>query len=165
MAGKTYRVDVGCGHLYVTVNNDDKDYPFEVFSHIGKCGGCSNAQSEAVCRLISLCLRSGIGIDEVIKQLKNIKCSSPKMTSEGTVFSCPDAISKALSKHIGQSPKTESKEFSSGYVGCREVQEVKNNNAKSEGVKGYAVCPECGEQMIFQEGCVKCPSCFYTRCG
>ncbi len=115
---------------------------------------CAAAQSEAVSRMISLALRSGVDVDSVIKQLGGIRCTSPRITEEGTVFSCPDAIGKALSKHTGKKPPN-----SGGSMNVTEPF------AKSGGIKGYAgVCPDCGEVLEFIEGCVLCRSCGYSKC-
>jgi ribonucleoside-diphosphate reductase alpha chain len=152
-SGKTYKMNTGCGNLYVTINEDQKGL-CEVFTHIGKTGGCAAAQSEAVSRMISLALRSGVDVDSVIKQLGGIRCASPRLGEEGTILSCPDAIGKALSKHIGKSPPN-----SSGSVSLTEPF------VKSSGVRGYAgVCPDCGEVLEFVEGCVLCRSCGYSKC-
>jgi ribonucleoside-diphosphate reductase alpha chain len=151
--GRTYKMNTGCGNLYVTINEDQKGL-CEVFTHIGKAGGCAAAQSEAVSRMISLALRSGVDVDSVIKQLGGIRCTSPRITEEGTVFSCPDAIGKALSKHTGKKPPNSSESMS-----------MTEPFAKSGGVKGYAgVCPDCGEVLEFIEGCVLCRSCGYSKC-
>jgi ribonucleoside-diphosphate reductase alpha chain len=152
-AGRTYKMNTGCGNLYVTINEDEKGL-CEVFTHIGKAGGCAAAQSEAVSRMISLALRSGVDVDSVIKQLGGIRCTSPRITEEGTVFSCPDAIGKALSKHTGKKPPN-----SGGSMNMTEPF------AKSGGIKGYAgVCPDCGEVLEYIEGCVLCRSCGYSKC-
>jgi ribonucleotide reductase alpha subunit len=152
-SGRTYKMNTGCGNLYVTINEDQKGL-CEVFTHIGKTGGCAAAQSEAVSRMISLALRSGVDVDSVIKQLGGIRCSSPRLGEEGTILSCPDAIGKALSKHIGKSPPN-----NSGTLSLTEPF------VKSGGVRGYAgVCPDCGEVLEFVEGCVLCRSCGYSKC-
>jgi ribonucleoside-diphosphate reductase alpha chain len=151
--GRTYKMNTGCGNLYVTINEDQKGL-CEVFTHIGKAGGCAAAQSEAVSRMISLALRSGVDVDSVIKQLGGIRCTSPRLGEEGTILSCPDAIGKALSKHIGKSPPN-----SSGPLNQTEPF------VKSSGVRGYAgVCPDCGEVLEYVEGCVLCRSCGYSKC-
>jgi ribonucleoside-diphosphate reductase alpha chain len=151
--GRTYKMMTGCGNLYVTINEDEKGL-CEVFTHIGKTGGCAAAQSEAVSRMISLALRSGVDVDSVIKQLGGIRCASPRITPDGTVLSCPDAIGKAIAKHIGKEPPNN--------TGTLNVTEP---FAKVGGVKGYAgVCPDCGEVLEYIEGCVLCRSCGYSKC-
>lgn len=98
--GSTYRIKTGYGNLYVTVNDDEKGYPFEVFATIGKNGGFFAAKSESICRLISLTLRSGVKVEEVIKELKGIRGPSPAWGEKGMVLSIPDAIAQILEDHI-----------------------------------------------------------------
>jgi ribonucleoside-diphosphate reductase alpha chain len=152
-SGRTYKMVTGCGNLYVTINQDDKGL-CEVFTHIGKAGGCAAAQSEAVSRMVSLALRSGVDVDSVIKQLGGIRCASPRISQDGTIMSCPDAIGKALSKHLGKEPPKNG--VAPGMV---------EPFGKVDGVRGYAgVCPDCGEVLEFIEGCVLCRSCGYSKC-
>ena len=93
LSGTTYRMITGCGALYVTVNE------MEVFVSIGKAGGCATAQAEAIGRLISLSLRSGVSKEKVIKQLMGISCHSPAGLNEDKIMSCADAIANALKEH------------------------------------------------------------------
>jgi ribonucleoside-diphosphate reductase alpha chain len=93
--GYTFKIACGCGNLYITVNHLDRK-PFEIFVRLGQNGGCSFAQNEAIGRLVSLALRCGIPVEEIIRQLENIRCSKPLMSKEGTVTSCADAIAKTL---------------------------------------------------------------------
>lgn len=96
LRGETMRVKTGCGNLYVTVNYN-KDKPFEVFAVLGKAGGCSICQNEAMARLISLALRYDIPKEEIVKELKELRCPLPvRYPAEEEIFSCPDAISKVL---------------------------------------------------------------------
>jgi len=99
----------GCGKLYVTINEDENGRPFEVFTNMGKAGGCASSQAEAIGRLISLSLRSNIETDEIVKQLKGISCHETSWGEEGRVLSCSDAIAKALEGYIptGHIAKTE----------------------------------------------------------
>jgi ribonucleoside-diphosphate reductase alpha chain len=152
-SGRTYKMVTGCGNLYVTINQDEKGL-CEVFTHMGKAGGCSAAQSEAVSRMISLALRSGVDVDSVIKQLGGIRCASPRLSADGTILSCPDAIGKALSKHLGKAPPN-----GGSAPGLTEPFD------RAGGVRGYAgVCPDCGEVLEYSEGCVLCRSCGYSKC-
>lgn len=100
VCGATYKMKTGYGDLYVTVNDDENNYPFEVFATIGKTGGFFAAKSEAICRLISLALRSGIKVEEIIKRLKGIRGPSPAWGEKGMVLSIPDAIAQVLEEHI-----------------------------------------------------------------
>ena len=143
--GVTERVTTGCGYIYVTVNRDEQGI-FEVFSHLGKAGGCASAQLEATCRLISLALRAGVDVASVVRQLRGIRCPSIAWEEGKSILSCADAIASVLEKHIGgetTSPKTE------------DYGLVKNLAGQ---------CPECGNLLRYQEGCYICPSCGYTKC-
>jgi len=143
--GVTERVTTGCGYIYVTVNFDEEGI-CEVFSSLGKAGGCASAQLEATSRLISLALRSGMDIASVTKQLRAIRCPSVAWEQGRAVLSCADAIGSVLEKYI---------------------KDKDSNVPKDLGVaKNWAgQCPECGSILIYQEGCHICPSCGYTKCG
>ncbi len=149
-SGVTEKVNTGCGHLYVTVNSDEHGI-CEVFSHLGKAGGCASAQLEATCRLISLALRSGVDVASVVKQLKGIRCPSIAWEEGKSILSCADAIASVLEKHI-------------------RITEAKNNK-ELKTVQDYGLvkniagqCPDCGSLLVFQEGCFICPGCGYTKC-
>ncbi|MFH1662329.1 MAG: vitamin B12-dependent ribonucleotide reductase [Chloroflexota bacterium] len=149
-SGVTEKVNTGCGHLYVTVNSDEQGI-CEVFSHLGKAGGCASAQLEAICRLISLALRSGVDVASVVKQLKGIRCPSIAWEDGKSILSCADAIASVLEKHIG-------------------IDEDRNNK-DAKPVQDYGLvkniagqCPDCGSVLVFQEGCFICPGCGYTKC-
>jgi len=98
-AGSTVETMTGCGKLYVTINEDGQGMA-EVFVRLGKSGGCSAAQTEAIGRLISLALRSGVDPDEVLRQLKGIRCSKPLMYEGETITSCADAVAKVFEKYL-----------------------------------------------------------------
>ncbi|MFC2019959.1 vitamin B12-dependent ribonucleotide reductase [Chloroflexota bacterium] len=144
--GVTEKVTTGCGHIYVTINSDDEGI-CEVFSHLGKAGGCASAQLEATCRLISLALRSGIEVAPVAKQLRGIRCPSIAWEKGKSILSCADAIASVLEKHI-------------------QVQDGDKTPLQDYGLaKNLAgQCPDCGNLLVFQEGCFVCPSCGYTKC-
>jgi len=144
-SGRTERVSTGCGHIYVTVNRDEKGI-CEVFSTLGKAGGCASAQLEAICRLISLSLRSGVGVDAVVKHLKGIRCPSIAWEEGHAVLSCPDAIASVLEKEVDERHD----------MPVMETSVVKN-------IAGQ--CPDCGNLLVYQEGCFICRSCGYTKCG
>lgn len=100
LTGETIKVKTGCGNLYVTVNvNEDK--PVEVFAALGKAGGCSNCQNEALTRAISLGLKHGVSVKEFVDELKTLQCPNPNMfPKEERVLSCADGIAKVLESYV-----------------------------------------------------------------
>ncbi len=157
--GTTTKIGTGCGSLYVTINVDDEGMPFEIFTQMGKAGGCASSQLEAVARLVSLALRSGIDVKSIIDQLRGIRCPSPAWGKGGRIFSCADAIAKVIEDRLGN--------------GVRREVEIKtweeNSNFKPSSLnprKGnvVGVCPDCGGALRHQEGCVVCGACGYSKC-
>lgn len=158
MRGFTEQVKIGCGKLYVTVNYDE-DGICEVFTNTGKHGGCPS-QSEAVGRLTSLSLRSGIKIDDVIRQLKGIRCPSTIRQPGLNVLSCPDAIAKVLRQ--AEIVIQEEKDILPAIHQKKEIEvaaEVTYDVAKMK------FCPECGAPVVHEGGCVICPECGFSKCG
>lgn len=99
--GSTYAIETGSGKLFVTINDDDKGI-FEVFATIGKSGGYVASFTEAIGRLVSLCLRSGVPPLDIAKQLVGIR--GPRFTfwRKRTIHSVPDAIGHAILAHLKQ---------------------------------------------------------------
>ncbi len=145
--GITERVNTGCGYIYITINFDDQGI-CEVFSSLGKAGGCASAQLEATSRLISLSLRSGIDTASLTKQLRAIRCPSVAWEQGRLVLSCADAIGSVLEKYINGQNET-----------------VTNNKDIGITRNWTGQCPDCGSILVYQEGCHICPSCGYTKCG
>ena len=147
--GVTERVNTGCGYIYVTVNFDEQGI-CEVFSSLGKAGGCASAQLEATCRLISLALRSGIETASITKQLRAIRCPSVAWEQGKLVLSCSDAIGSVLEK----------------YINGQETNKTKIIDTPVNITRNWTgQCPECGSSLVFQEGCHICQNCGYTKCG
>ncbi|KKU11864.1 MAG: Ribonucleoside-diphosphate reductase [Parcubacteria group bacterium GW2011_GWB1_45_7] len=173
LVGKTYRLKTGYGKLYVTVNNDEYGRPFEVFATIGKSGGFFQEQSEAICRMISLALRSGIELGEILDNLKGIRGPMPVMTENGTILSLPDGIGKVLEEHLGVT-RPSSVDNISIDISAEIVEEEKITvgapkqlNQKHRDMADYGFmpgCPDCGTKLVMEEGCVSCKNCGYSRC-
>jgi ribonucleoside-diphosphate reductase alpha chain len=145
--GSTERVALGCGRtLFVTINVDDIGL-CEVFLQMGKGGGCTAAHSEAMGRLVSLALRSGIEPASIIDQIKGIRCPSPSWHNGGPTLSCPDAIGKALERFLSGNGQP---------VVHGEVKTLPDTCPE---------CPDCGALVEFVEGCAVCRSCGYSQCG
>ena len=156
--GQTVRIKTGCGSLYVTINADEQGI-CEVFTTIGKAGGCAGAFSEATARLISLSLRSGVEPKQVVKQLKGIRCPHPIWQDGKQVLSCPDAIAQVLEQYLQQNGvKEEPRVTSVSLVDAR------MKNADSDFFTGDS-CPECGATMVEESGCATCHDCGFSRCS
>jgi len=140
--GFTQKVRTGLGELYLTVNEVDGK-PFEVFATIGRSGRSITAKAEAIGRLVSLALRSGIDVRDVVKQLKGIGGEHPVFQKKGLLLSIPDAVGWVLEN--------------------RYLQRQKLDNVHTGLNKPF--CPECRAELIFQEGCLVCQACGYTKCG
>ena len=100
-SGTTRRIRTGEGSLYITINEDENGL-CEIFTTIGKAGGNAAAQSEAISRLISLALRSGIDPQAIVKQLKGISGPNPTWEDGRLILSTPDAIGKALDDYLSE---------------------------------------------------------------
>ncbi len=143
--GVTRKYNIGgCGKIYVTVNSDELGI-CEVFTSTGE-EGCA-ALSEAVSRLISITLRSGIDIDSILKQIEGIRCITCIADENTHVLSCPDAIGKAIEFYLKGSNK-----FDLNIAG---------------GPKSIMICPEegCGGIMHPEGGCYVCRNCGYSKCS
>jgi len=165
--GYTFKTKTSYGNLYITINEVDGK-PFEVFTQIGKAGGFFHANTEAISRLISLSLRSGIDIQQIINQLKGIRDPSPAWTENGLILSLPDAIAKIMEKYctLKQEPL---KLNLTSTKGEPTTQTTNPQNSLSQNISlanvGVApICIECGATLVFQEGCFKCPLCGYSKC-
>lgn len=157
--GSTIKMRTGCGTLYVTINEDEHGV-CEVFSQMGKSGGCAMSQSEAVARLISLALRSGVRVEPLIRQIKGIRCPSPLMGKGGIILSCPDAVGKALEMYMKRKQALEAGE---PLEEATTLDRFAPEPIFSGNVVG--VCPDCGAALVHEGGCMVCRSCGYSKCG
>lgn len=161
--GVTERVNTGCGYIYVTVNFDEWGI-CEVFSTLGKSGGCAAAQLEAISRLISLALRSGVDLDSIVRQLRGIRCPSISWEQGHAVMSCADAIAGVIEKYVSQG-SADHPGSGSEYSVSRQAVENLGSETSSFGSGITGQCPECGGPLIYQEGCNICLDCGFTKCG
>ena len=175
LRGTTRRIETPLGTLYVTITEDDRAQPFEVFMSLGKAGGALMADVEAMGRLVSLALRSGVPMREIYRQLRGI--SSDKVIGLGMnkVLSVPDAVGIAIEKWM-QDKQGVQQELLPGSAAAAvpaeavtvvqpvmaEAQQL-TLGGMQETLSG--ACPDCGSQLEFAEGCVKCHVCGYSECG
>lgn len=152
-AGITERMKIGCGNLYVTVNYDENGI-CEVFTSTGKAGGCPS-QSEATARLTSVALRAGVAIEEILDQLKGIRCPSTIRQQGMKCTSCPDAIARVVGKVHDMLQKNEGAALLSPWQASKPKTKEPENSP----------CPECGEALEHEGGCISCRSCGYSKCN
>ncbi len=165
--GTTTKVSTGCGNLYVTINTDESNRPFEVFTSMGKAGGCAGSQLEAIGRLVSLAFRAGVDVKVIAEQLRSIRCPSPSWEKGSRIFSCADAISRVIERRLMQA-KIEDK-VTAELAAAKEdlLSQVSRSEEQLEDhitSNIVGVCPDCGGVVRHEEGCVKCSACGYTKC-
>lgn len=148
--GRTEKLQTGCGNLYVTINSDEHGL-CEVFTQMGKSGGCAASQSEALSRMISVSLRAGVDPRAIIKHLRGIRCPSPAWTQGGKVLSCADAVGIAMEHYLEW------------------LETGSDSTTVSKGVDGLdgltGACPECGSALEHESGCAVCRACGYSKCA
>ncbi len=179
--GNTRRMTTGCGNLYITINEDEHGL-FEVFTTMGKAGGCAASQAEAISRLISLSLRAGVDTESIIRQLQSVRCPSPAWEKGGgMILSCADAIAKATERYLKDKEK-ESPEMIDPTPGAGTAETApppdpvrvedphldapgaSRETAPVSGKADFRTCPECGGQMESESGCFFCRACGFSRC-
>jgi ribonucleoside-diphosphate reductase alpha chain len=142
--GATYKVQSGCGKLYVTIN-ERNGKPYEVFIQSGGSGGCE-AGNQALGRTISLALRNGGDIHNIIKQLAKVKCPAALRNPRSEGKSCSDIVGRLITESI---PDDDEEDDPPTFQGEKLEQ-----------------CPSCKDYTLVREsGCKVCHSCGYNKCG
>ncbi len=187
LRGTTMRNETPLGTMFVTITEDDQGQPFEVFITLGKAGGSAMADAEAMGRLISLALRSGIPLTEIHRQLRGISSDRVVGLGPNKVMSVPDAIGMALEEWMRDKQGVQQELISdrsapltadAGDTVVRTVGRAAPASASSSGEQGefemasfdggeafMGTCPDCGSQLEYAEGCVKCHVCGFSECG
>jgi ribonucleoside-diphosphate reductase alpha chain len=172
LRGVTRRIETPLGTMYVTITEDDKGQPFEIFMSLGKAGGALMADVEAIGRLMSLALRSGIPIREIHRQLRGISSDRTIGLGPNKVMSVPDAVGIAIERWL-QEKQGIQQELLPGSVSITAetpiVQRVTAGAEQLSLIRNDPVlagaCPDCGSQLEFAEGCMKCHVCGFSECG
>jgi len=179
LRGTTIRKETPLGVMFVNVTEDEKGQPFEVFINLGKAGGSAMADAEALGRMLSLALRSGIPMMEIHKQLRGISSDRAVGLGPNKVLSMPDAVGQALyewwqdKQGVQQdlltaqmdTPTSSSPQMMVPVmvpVGGAQPQMEQNMRDTGEFIGS---CPDCGSQLEYAEGCVKCHTCGFSECG
>ncbi|HKY60581.1 MAG TPA: ribonucleotide-diphosphate reductase subunit alpha, partial [Gemmatimonadota bacterium] len=166
-SGVTERIRTGEGNLYITINEDEEGLS-EVFASLGKAGGSAAAQSEAMCRLISLCLRSGLDPATIVKQLKGIGGPNPVWDNGELILSAPDAIGRALERYLERTGRASAAERR-GNASAEAVTRAAATTQTFEGpgampARPMSSCPDCGSPVSHENACLVCKHCGWSRC-
>ncbi|HSG07605.1 MAG TPA: vitamin B12-dependent ribonucleotide reductase [Longimicrobiales bacterium] len=167
LRGYTMKMMSPLGDLYVTINEDDHGRPFEVFCTLGKAGGPAMADAEAIGRLVSLALRSGIPISRIKDQLRGISCDRAVGVGPNKVLSAPDAVGQAIERYLEEKEGVQ-EQLPLNVPSARSAAQgqAKASFQRIQQESFIAACPECGGgQMAYEEGCMKCHICGYSECG
>jgi ribonucleoside-diphosphate reductase alpha chain len=173
LKGSTRRIESPLGTMYVTITEDDKGQPFEVFMSLGKAGGALMADVEAIGRLISLALRSGVPLPEIYRQLRGISSDRAVGLGPNKVMSVPDAIGIAIEKWMQEKQGVQQELSMSGGSPAPLPSEVVPGSSGDAALLSarrpeqdfIGACPDCGSQLAFIEGCAKCHVCGFSECG
>ena len=180
LRGTTSRMETPLGTMFVNITEDDRGQPFEVFINLGKAGGSAMADVEAIGRLISLALRSGISIQAIHRQLRGIASDRAIGLGPNKVLSVPDAIGIAIESWIRQKQGVQQEllrsetptgpqsavvpsEPVSVTIGAAQTQYEFESVNRDQSFMG--TCPDCGSQLEQAEGCAKCHVCGFSECG
>lgn len=192
LRGTTIRKDTPLGTMFVNITEDEKGQPFEIFLNLGKAGGSAMADAEAIGRLISLALRSGISVQEIHRQLRGISSDRAVGLGPNKVLSMPDAVGIALEQWWREKQGVQQDLLAGGQTFAPQgpvnalsapvptpaagvpitrppmAAEQAQPQIEFGGVGGevfMGTCPDCGSQLEFAEGCVKCHVCGFSECG
>jgi ribonucleoside-diphosphate reductase alpha chain len=181
LRGLTRRIVTPLGDLYVTVNEDEQGKAFELFATLGKAGGAAMADAEAIGRLISLALRSGIPMADIYQQLRGISCDRAVGYGPNKVLSMPDGIAQVLLQYDQEKagvqqellptastpvlPPVGSPPSPMASAGAQPMPQTTMSLGYDPAQTFLGTCPECKSDLQYMEGCVKCYSCGYSECG
>ena len=150
---------------------------------LGKAGGALMADVESLGRLISLALRSGIPIKEIYRQLRGISSDRVIGLGPNKILSVPDAVGIAIERWMQEKQGIQQELLPQpgrggpqGIAGQTEVapmvaQPTHTGDSGEQMVLGgmqqtlSGACPDCGSQLEFAEGCMKCHVCGFSECG
>lgn len=175
LRGVTRRVETPLGTMYVTITEDEKGQAFEVFMSLGKAGGALMADVEAIGRLISLALRSGIPMKEIHRQIRGISSDRAIGLGPNKVMSVPDAVGIAIEKWMQEKQGVQTELPGMPAVAGEQAPAMEMMRPVTQGAEQMMLggmqptlagaCPDCGSQLEMAEGCAKCHVCGFSECG
>lgn len=153
--GLKRKLMTGCGSLHCQAFFDTNNGELrEIYLSKGSTGGCNNYMI-GLSRMISLAARAGVSLDDIVDQLMSTgACPSYAKRGKSKGSCCPMAIGYAL--------KDMHKQFNECFVNGVVVAKLSENNKVT--VKSGAVCPNCGEELVFEGGCNSCKACGWSKC-
>jgi len=157
--GETRRIRTGEGSLYITINEDQEGL-CEVFTTIGKAGGNAAAQSEAISRLISLALRSGVNPHSIVRQLKGISGPNPTWENGRLILSTPDAIGKALDDYLKEGAHQLNDINDLSYDDQKPLITMAPTSSEAQ----INTCEEGAHDLVNENGCIVCRQCGWSKC-
>jgi len=185
LQGVSQRVDTGYGKLYVTINEDENGRPFELFANIGHSGGFTNSFTEALAKVISTALRSGVDPYEIVDELKGTRSPKVAWDKGEQINSIPDAVGTAMWRYLEDEvdkpyPQQETLDEIEGHAEAESEHET--DGGASAGEPGSVPepdstqslieagespeCPECGSMdLYYSEGCKTCQACGWSECS
>ncbi|AOW79679.1 ribonucleoside-diphosphate reductase [Halodesulfurarchaeum formicicum] len=178
LQGVSQRIDTGYGKLYVTINEDGDGRPFELFANIGHSGGFTNSFTEALAKVISTALRSGVDPYEIVDELKGTRSPKVAWDKGEQINSIPDAIGTAMYRYLED-------EVDKPYPQQETLDGIEESGTETDGGGAVATntesegstqslidagespeCPECGSMdLYYSEGCKTCQACGWSECS
>ncbi len=171
------------GNMHIKVTVDPvSGLEREVFAQLGKGGDVANSDLEAICRILSLWLRAGGSLEMAVHQFSGIGSSLTVPTKDGNIMSLADGMATALYRYMsakrehglealllgraGSASETQSESQSPSTTPMATYRpSEKARNKRARDMQSYGVkCPSCSSKLSFEEGCVKCHSCGYSKC-
>jgi ribonucleoside-diphosphate reductase alpha chain len=187
LRGMTTRYETPLGTMFINITEDERGQPFEVFINLGKAGGAAMADAEAIGRLISLALRSGIPLPAIHRQLRGISSDRAVGVGPKKILSVPDAIGLALEEWWRDRTQGQQQDLLGGLPPTKVGVQVRDDvpapvgaglgaptngalqpslSVPGTGVSSFiGTCPDCGSQLEFAESCMKCHVCGFSECG
>ncbi len=158
------------GNMHVKVSVDPQSgREREVFAQLGKGGDVANSDLEAICRILSLWLRSNGSLEKAVSQLSGIGSSLSVPTKDGRIMSLADGLATALLRYKTAKDEYGLEALLLGRVSAEELEgdptQKRSSGAKVNDAERYKVkCPQCEGAISFEEGCVMCHSCGFSQC-
>lgn len=161
MIGLKRKLMTGCGSLHCQAFFDPNNGELrEIYLSKGSTGGCNNFMI-GLSRMISAAARAGVSIDDIVDQLMSTgACPSYAKRGKSKGSCCPMAIGYALKDMHKQFNEYFTKK--SNVSGAPEI--VSNETENNHVVKNKILCPQCGEELVFEGGCNSCKACGWSKC-